>query len=79
MKEMILNNWNFMRVLRLALGIFILVQGIWMKDWTLGLLGGLFGLMPLFNIGCCGAGGCSTPAQRKNAGGIEDITYEEVK
>lgn len=79
MKQIILNNWNFMRVLRLALGLFILVQGALMKDWTLVALGGLFSLTPLFNIGCCGVGGCSTPVQRNNIREREDITFEEVK
>lgn len=73
-----LNNWNFMRVLRLALGIFVIVQGIMAKEWLLVGFGGLFSLMPLMNIGCCGVSGCSTPAPKSNKK-IEDITYEEVR
>jgi len=79
MKHIILNNWNFMRVLRLALGIFILVQGIGMKDWPVAALGGLFALMPLFNIGCCCAGGCGVPPQRQKKEGTEEVIYEELK
>lgn len=30
-----LRNWNFMRVLRLELGIFIIVQGVQVKEWML--------------------------------------------
>lgn len=70
-----LKNWDFMRVLRLALGIFIIGQGIVAKDWTFIALGGLFSLMPLLNVGCCGASGCNTPI-RKNNGNIEDVSYE---
>jgi len=77
MKEY-LKNWDFMRVLRLALGIFIIGQGIVAKDWTFIALGGLFSLMPLLNVGCCGASGCNTPI-RKNNGNIEDVSYEEVR
>lgn len=73
-----LRNWNFMRVLRLGLGIFVIVQGIMAKEWLLVGLGGLFSLMPLMNIGCCGVSGCSTPAPKSNKK-IEDITYEEVR
>lgn len=73
-----LMNWNFMRVLRLALGIFIMVQGIMAKEWLLVGLGGLFSLMPLLNMGCCGVSGCNTPVPQNNKK-IEDITYEEVR
>ncbi|WP_239016371.1 hypothetical protein [Sphingobacterium corticibacter] len=57
-------NWKIMRVLRVALGIFIIVQGIVAKEWILAGLGSLFALMPLMNIGCCGVSGCSTPVPR---------------
>ncbi len=73
-----LMNWNFMRVLRLAVGIFIMVQGIMAKEWLLVGLGGLFSLMPLLNMGCCGVSGCNTPVPQNNKK-IEDITYEEVR
>ncbi|UQA74100.1 hypothetical protein K2F45_20120 [Sphingobacterium siyangense] len=71
-------NWNLMRVLRLTLGIFIIVQGIMQKEWLLLGLGSLFSLMPLMNIGCCGVSGCNTPVRKSNKK-IEDISYEEVR
>lgn len=77
MKNSILSDWNFMRVIRLALGVFLVVQGIITGDWTFSLLGGLFTLMPLFNIGCCGASGCNVP-DTKSRKPSSDITYEEV-
>lgn len=61
-----LRNWDFMRVLRLALGIFIIVQGIIAKEWLLAGIGGLFSLMPLMNIGCCGVSGCSAAVPKSN-------------
>ena len=73
-----LRNWDFMRVLRLALGIFIIVQGVQAKEWLFVALGGLFSLMPLLNIGCCGVSGCNTPVSKSNKK-VEDITYEEIK
>lgn len=75
--DQILRGWSFMRIARLALGIFIIVQGIVTNEWALALLGGLFAIMPLLNIGCCGASGCSMPVS-KNHKKSEDITYEEV-
>jgi hypothetical protein len=77
MKQVIFSNWNFMRFLRLGLGIFIIVQSIMAKDWTMGILGLLFTAMPVFNIGCCGTGGCNTPT-KKTFETTKDISYEEV-
>lgn len=71
-----LKNWNIMRVLRLALGIFIIVQGIMAKEWLIAGLGGLFALMPLMGIGCCGLSGCRTDGARIPRK-MEDISYEE--
>lgn len=73
-----LGNWNFMRVLRLVLGIFIIVQGIVAGDWMIAALGGLSSLMPLLNIGCCGVSACNTPVPRSSKK-IEDTTYEEIR
>lgn len=73
------SNWDLSRVFRLVLGLFIVFQGIWSSEWTFILLGGLFSLMPLFNIGCCASGRCSMPAKHKETSPAEDIRYEEVK
>ena len=77
MKQTIFYNWNFMRVLRLVLGIFIIVQAVMAKDWRIGLLGIFFTAMPLFNIGCCGAGGCSVPV-KKSTENAKDVSCEEI-
>lgn len=66
-----------MRVLRLTFGIFIIAQGIIARDWLFIALGGLFSLMPLLNVGCCGASGCNTHV-RKNNSKVEEISYEEI-
>lgn len=76
MKQMILQNWNFFRLLRLILGV-VVVQAVMMKDIFFGLAGLLFSAMAIFNIGCCGMGGCqvrSTMGEKKS----NDISYEEV-
>jgi hypothetical protein len=77
MKQDILSGWNFMRFLRLSLGIAIIIQSIIHHDWTMGILGTLFTVMPVFNIGCCGIGACATPVKKNNQT-VKDITYEEV-
>lgn len=80
MKQAILSNWNFMRFLRLGLGIAIVVQSVMAKDWTLGILGLLFAGMAVLNIGCCGTGGCAAPPKKtsETTKEIKDISYEEV-
>ncbi len=72
-----LKNWNFTRAIRLALGIFIIVQGVQTSQWLFVFLGGLFSLMPLMNVGCGSTAGCSTPFT-KTKKSTEDVTYEEV-
>ena len=78
MKQQILRNWNFMRFIRLVLGVAIIMQAIYAKDWTMGIFGVLFTCMPIFNFGCCNACGRCTPAVNKTPQTIKDITYEEV-
>ena len=73
-----LKNWNFMRFLRLGMGIYIVVIGVQENNFWFVALGAMFSLMPLFNIGCCGVSSCSVP-NRKSAKNTNDITFEEVK
>ena len=73
-----LKNWNAMRIIRLALGIFIIIQGVQTNEWLFIAMGGIFTLMPLLNIGCCGTSGCKTTLSNKNQT-VKDISYEEVQ
>lgn len=74
-----LKSWTFMRVLRLVLGGFAIIQAIITLDIVLGILGLVVGGMALFNIGCCGVGACNTNYKNVNPNKeIIDIDYEEV-
>ncbi|MBX2951773.1 MAG: hypothetical protein KF870_04670 [Leadbetterella sp.] len=55
-----LSAWNLSRLLRLAIAVAIIVQGILVKDGMFITLGVLFSIMPVMNIGC-GAGGTCNP------------------
>lgn len=77
MKEIIMSNWSWMRIIRLLAGIAIIIQAIVNKDIVFGVAGILFTSMAIFNTGCCGVGGCNTPIQISNKS-IDEITYEEV-
>ncbi len=77
MKYAILHNWNFIRALRMALGIIIIVQAVMSKVWIFGMMGLFFTGMALFNQGCCGTGTCYTPIKKK-IDPTKAITYEEL-
>ncbi|WP_304199038.1 hypothetical protein [Flavobacterium alvei] len=78
-KETLLTDWNFMRIIRLGLGIYIAVQAV----KTLSILSGFFAAFFIFqaitNTGCCGAKGCSIPLKKNNSDSIEEVEYEEIK
>ncbi len=67
-----------MRIIRLALGIYIITQGLQTGEWVIVSMGALFSLMPLLNIGCCGTAGCATPYRQTDAE-QEEVTYTEVR
>ena len=77
MKQAIFSNWNFIRFIRLGLGIAIIIQSVIVGDWTIGALGVVFTSMPVFNISCCAVGGCAATAKKTPETRI-DIIYEEV-
>ena len=68
-----LNNWSFLRVVRLLAGIAIIIQAIVNKDTVFGVAGFLFTIMALFNTGCCGTGGCYTPVKKTTKTIIADV------
>lgn len=50
----ILNNWSWIRILRLAIGVLVLFDGIMTKDNTFITLGIVLTLLPLMYSGGCG-------------------------
>lgn len=74
----VLKNWNLMRIIRLVFGVYVIVQGVSNRDMSYLLIGSLFTLMPVLNIGCCSTSGCAT-LNRKNEVTTEEISYEEVR
>ncbi|MEO6288823.1 MAG: hypothetical protein ABIO76_02815 [Ginsengibacter sp.] len=78
MKTLLLKNWNFMRLLRLAIGVWAVVEAFQNSNSLLGLLGGSILVMAVMNIGCCSVNGsCKTPAstnkkQSEKPGEISD-------
>lgn len=68
-----------MRLLRAGIAIWAFAE-VWRTgEMMLLMLGGIFALQAIFDIGCCGAAGCATPRsfeQTPKQG--EEIVFEEV-
>ncbi len=79
LKQRLFTGWHFMRVLRLALGIWILVMAIQAKDIATGLFSVFFIYTALAGVGCCGANGCYVPENKAAKREPNDVEYEEVK
>ncbi len=76
--KVLVNNWNVMRVIRLALGILVIIQSISEKNIMLTVAGGLFAFLALINVGCCGANGCAVNSRENKSNLKEEAVYEEV-
>ncbi len=74
----ILQNWHFMRVLRVVLAIAVLVQSWYAKDSTTAIIGIMLLALGIFNIGCCGPTGCYTTPSKKNTVSTKESVYEEI-
>ncbi|TXI84513.1 MAG: hypothetical protein E6Q37_08210 [Crocinitomicaceae bacterium] len=60
MKQRILHGWNFSRILFAIVGISIIGQAIYEKQYFGILFGGYFFVMGLFGLGCA-SGSCTIP------------------
>lgn len=78
-KETLLTDWNFMRILRLGLGIYISVQAVETQSIISMIFAVFFLFQAISNTGCCGSNGCSVPIKKNNSDKTEEIQYEEVK
>jgi hypothetical protein len=81
MKDGILTNWTFVRVLYLLIGLFVIGQSAMSHQWVGILIGGYFASMGLFAFGCasgnCFGGSCAFEPKQKNT--IEDVDLKELK
>ena len=78
-RETLLTGWNFMRWLRLALGVTIAVQAFQSHDMLLGFMSAFLLFQTVTNTGCCGTNGCNVPVNKNNSDKIEEMEFEEVK
>ena len=56
----ILKNWGVARIIRVIVGIGFGIYAIISGDYTFLWLTGILIFQAVFNISCCGTGGCSS-------------------
>ncbi len=78
LKSRLTARWDFMRLFRMGLGVMLLIQAFMNSDMLAALLGIALSAQALWNIGCCGVGGCDVN-HRAAKSAKNDITYEEIK
>jgi hypothetical protein len=78
-KQTLFTQWNLMRVIRLAAGIFLAVQAVQIHDAIAGFISAILLFQAFTNTGCCGVSGCAVPATTKNSDAAQEVEYEEVK
>jgi hypothetical protein len=71
-----LHNWNWMRAIRLVIGVALLVQGFFYHELPAIAIGGILSTMAFMNIGCMG-GACSVPVKKVKQP-LKETEYEEV-
>jgi len=73
------SNWDLMRALRLAIGLYAAYQAILMHDYMLGFISAFFLFQAVTNTGCCGTQACAAPPSKANTIRTEEVKYEEIK
>lgn len=68
-----------MRVIRLALGIWVLAVAIQTHEWPIGAISGIFIFMALTNTGCCGADGCAVRQTPTGQSDREETVEKEIE
>ena len=79
MMNNVFRNWNFARVLRLALAVAFLGAAISGCEWIAYVVAGVFGLQAILNVGCCGASCAPMPKNSQGDTVVQKVTYEEIR
>jgi hypothetical protein len=78
-KETLFSGWDFMRIIRLGLGIYIAIQAVETLSIISGVFAAFFLLQAITNTGCCGTSNCSVPIKKDDSDKTEEVEYEEIK
>lgn len=78
-KQALLTQWNFIRIIRLTAGLFFAIQAMQLQDVMAGFISIILLFQSLTNTGCCGASGCAVPSTSKSLTPTQKLEYKEVK
>lgn len=80
-KNILLYKWTFPRVIRIVLGIILIIQSVFYKEYYFLIPALFFTIMGFFNLGCCSVGwACDYKNYPIKSTKVQDeILYEEVK
>ena len=70
-------NWGLMRIIRLLIGGYALIEAYRGKDALMAMLGFVLVGMAVLNAGC-GAQGCGVPMNKSTSKETDEVSYEEV-
>lgn len=73
------SDWGLMRIFRLLIGGWAIVQAYQTHELAFGILGSFFLFQAITNTGCCGVNSCNTQQTKKKGKETEFIDFEEVK
>ncbi len=76
---MLFTGWNFMRLLRLFIAVYLFYFAFTEHEVFAWALGGLFLLQALTNTGCCAANSCATPTKTSSKNKSSEVVFEEIK
>lgn len=80
MKDRLLRDWSFARVLRAAFAAMFLAAAITRHEPIAWFAAAFFGMQAVFNIGCCGIGTCQPGTRTTSAPDLNaPVTYEEIR
>jgi hypothetical protein len=78
-KQTLTTQWNQMRIIRLAAGLFFAIQAVQLHDVMTGFISAILLFQTFTNTGCCGVGGCAVPTTTKTSNSTHETEYEEIK
>lgn len=78
-KQTLFTQWNLMRTIRLAAGLFLAVQAVQLHDVIAGFISAILLFQAFTNTGCCGVSGCAVPTTTENSNPTREVEYEEIK
>jgi len=78
-KDRLLTNWNLMRWIVLAVGLFFIVQGLRYQDLISGLVGGFFLFQAITNTGClCGNCAVAASSTKSSGSNMNEVEFTEI-